>query len=118
MGILTRLKNKFTTTNEATTSTVTEPSDAEWLELMQDVTSEFLLGAPDEDVLKVFTLFLEDRVRLGTQFVQDGEGELISHQILVGMSGDYVFTSAPIPLQYPLTPAPLGEVLGENFKAS
>ncbi len=74
---------------------------------------DWIIEADDEDVLEMFTEFLKHRVALGNQFIQD-KGGYITHQVAVGVCGDYHFTSSPQELEWPMLPMRAEDLVGKE----
>lgn len=56
----------------------------------------------DEECLTKFLEFLNERVQLNTNFVQDPDTGLLTHQLIQITCGEFVTVSQPEPLEYPL----------------
>lgn len=80
------------------------------MEVNYDLTLGDMLNAetPDAVVLQN-TLELLKRVHVSTQFVQDRELPIITHQTITFSSNDKYFTSKPVELDWPLQFMPLPE---------
>lgn len=62
----------------------------------------------DEECLENFSKFL-DRVTISSDFLQDEEGEMYTHEQLVVSCGDKFFTSDPQEMDWPLQMLPMPE---------
>lgn len=71
----------------------------------------FIEESGDEECLDLFTNFLS-RVTLMAEFVKTDD--VITHQVLTGMCGDYVFRSKPYALQWPMIPVKTEEIVGKE----
>lgn len=61
----------------------------------------------DQRVLEEFAKFLS-RVVIRPEFVQDADG-LVTHHVLMVTSGDKYFASEALPLSWPMQPLPIPE---------
>lgn len=62
----------------------------------------------NEEVLTQFGKFF-DRIQFDSEFIQDEEDGLVTHQVLIIRAGDKMIVSEPQPLEWPLQPLPLPE---------
>lgn len=106
MSFISKMMSKFTANDN-------DVSDEEWDAMVDEVITDVIETSDDERLLHLFVRFTE-RVNLGTIPVQDKNSGLITHQVLIGTCGEYMFESNPVQLMYPLQPAPLNELLDEK----
>lgn len=62
----------------------------------------------DEQVLLVFSKFLT-RVSMSTEFIQDPEDDLFTHQMMLIACGDKIIGSEPEEMEWPLQMLPIPE---------
>lgn len=114
MTLWSKIKKTFSTTSTKTEPFDCDVPDEEWLRMCQEVVDDIIETADDETLLQYFIKFLS-RVDIATQFINNDKG-LITHQVLIGMCGEYAFNSTPEQLQHPLQMATI-DLLVDSIEA-